>query len=71
MALAYEGATVVSDNVWPEYSGLQHKDAIADVIAAPAVTYNPEAAEQYFTEAGYAKDADGFWAKDGERLAPC
>ena len=71
VALAYEGATVVSDNVWPEYSGLQpYKDAIADVIAASAVTYNPEAAEQYFTEAGYAKDADGFWAKDGERLAP-
>ena len=71
VALAYEGATVVSDNVWPEYSGLQpYKDAIADAIANSAVTFNPEAAEQYFTEAGYTKDAEGFWAKDGERLSP-
>ncbi len=69
--LAYEGATVVADNVWPAYSGLQpYMDAISDIIAGGAVVYDAAAAEQYFTEAGYAKDSDGFWTKDGARLSP-
>jgi len=71
VALAYEGATVVADSIWPAYSGLQpYLDAASDTIANAAITYDPDKAEQFFTEAGFAKDADGYWAKDGERLAP-
>ena len=71
VALAYEGATATADTVWPAYSGLQpYMDAISETIAASAVTYDAASAEEYFAEAGYAKDGDGFWAKDGERLSP-
>lgn len=71
VALAYEGATASANSVWPAYSGLQpYMDAISDVIASSAVTYDPAKAEEYFAAAGYAKDSDGFWAKDGQRLSP-
>ena len=44
VALAYEGATVVADTVWPAYSGLQpYMDAISEIIADGAVTYDPAA----------------------------
>ena len=71
VALAYEGATATADTVWPAYSGLQpYMDAIGDTIANSAVTYDPARAEELFAAAGYAKDGDGFWSKDGQRLAP-
>ncbi len=44
VALAYEGATVLADTVWPAYSGLQpYMDAISEDIANGAVTYDPRA----------------------------
>lgn len=71
VTLAYEGATVTADTVWPAYSGLQpYMDAIADIVANSAVTYDVAKADELFAAAGYAKDADGFWARDGQRLAP-
>ena len=71
VALAYEGATTTANTIWPAYSGMQpYTDAIADVIANSAVAYDPAKAEAFFTAAGFAKDGEGFWAKDGERLAP-
>lgn len=71
VSLAYEGATATADTVWPAYSGLDpYMDAISGIIAESAVTYDPAKAEEFFTAAGYAKDDEGFWAKDGERLAP-
>jgi peptide/nickel transport system substrate-binding protein len=70
VTLAYEGATVPADTVYPAYSGLQpYMDAISDIVAESGVTYDPAMAEQLFTEAGYAKDADGFWSKDGTQLS--
>ncbi len=69
--LAYENATTTSTTIWPAYSGLRpYMDAIGDIVADSAATYDPAKAEEYFTAAGYAKDDEGFWAKDGERLAP-
>jgi len=71
VALAYEGATSTADTIFPAYSGLQpYVDAISDIIAESAVTYDPAKAEEFFTAAGFAKDSEGFWSKDGQRLAP-
>lgn len=71
VALAYEGATAVADHIWPAYSGLQpYMDAVGGSIADGAVTYDPAKAEEFFAAAGYAKDGEGFWAKDGTRLSP-
>jgi peptide/nickel transport system substrate-binding protein len=36
--------------------------------AKPAYSYDPAKALDYFTDAGYAKDADGNLSKDGEKL---
>lgn len=69
VALAYEGATATADHIWPAYSGLQpYFDAISDVIAN--VDYDPARAEELFAEAGFEKDGEGFWTRDGERLEP-
>ena len=58
--------------IYPAYSGLKpYMDAIKDVIANSAVTYDPAKAEALFTAAGYAKNGDGVWAKDGQPLRPC
>ena len=71
VSLAYEGATTTANTIYPAYSGLKpYMDAIKDIIANSAVTYDPAKADELFTAAGYAKDGDGFWAKDGQRLAP-
>ncbi len=71
VALAYEGATSTSDTIYPAYSGLQpYMDAIQDVIANSAVAFDAAKAEELFAAAGYAKDGEGFWAKDGQRLSP-
>ncbi len=71
VSLAYEGATTTANTIYPAYSGLKpYMDAIKDIIAKSAVTYDPAKAEELFTAAGYAKDGDGFWAKDGQRLSP-
>ena len=71
VALAYENATTPSDTIWPLYSGLQpYFDAIGDIIDASAVRYDPEAAEAYFAAAGFARDGEGFWARDGQRQQP-
>lgn len=67
--LAYEGATATAETIWPQYSGLQpYFDAIDDLISN--VTYDTAKADELFTAAGYAKDSEGFWSKDGQRLTP-
>jgi len=71
VALAYEGATTTADTVWPAYSGLApYVDSISEIIAESAVTYDAARAEEFFAAAGFAKDGNGFWSKDGQRLAP-
>ena len=68
--LAYEGATVPAWGIWPAYDGLQpYFDAIEDLLEKyPTATYDAAKAEELLTAAGYQKDADGYWAADGERL---
>ena len=69
--LAYENSTVTRAVPYSTYGGLKaYEDAHADIISS----YNWEGQGQaevdsYMAEAGYAKDGDGFWAKDGERLS--
>ncbi|MBX3001167.1 MAG: ABC transporter substrate-binding protein [Caldilineaceae bacterium] len=69
VALAYEGATIPAQTVWPAYSGLQpYVDAISDILDNAAVTYDPARAEEHFAAAGYERGADGIWANNGARL---
>jgi peptide/nickel transport system substrate-binding protein len=71
VTLAYEGATTTAATVWPAYSGLQpYIDAVQEIVAASAVTYDVAKAEEFFTAAGYTKDGEGFWVMDGQRLSP-
>jgi peptide/nickel transport system substrate-binding protein len=68
--LAYEGTTVPSWGIWPFYDGLQpYFDAIEDLLEKyPTATYDPAKSAELFESLGYEKDADGYWALDGERL---
>jgi peptide/nickel transport system substrate-binding protein len=71
VALAYEGATSTANTIFPAYSGLKpYIDAISDIVAQGNVTYDPARADEFFAAAGYAKDSEGFYSKDGQRLAP-
>lgn len=68
--LAYEGSTVTRGVPYSTYGGLKlYEDAQADLIAK----YDPEKhdldeAATHMAAAGYAKDGDGQWAKDGAKL---
>lgn len=69
--LAYDNSTVTRSVPYSTYGGLKaYEDLQADIISK----YDWESQGQAEVEsnmdlAGYAKDGDGFWAKDGERLS--
>jgi peptide/nickel transport system substrate-binding protein len=68
--IAYEGLTVPSRSMFVEYGGLF---PYIDAMEAAGITLSPSAdlaaAEAILTEQGYARNADGFWEKDGEVLS--
>jgi len=70
--LAYEGGTVPLVLPFSTYGGLTpYREACQDLVDK----YKPDNPSQDLVDtemqaAGYEKDADGFWAKDGERLVP-
>jgi len=70
--LAYEGGTVPLVLPFSTFGGLDpYRELCQDIVDK----YKPDTSSQYLVdsemaEAGYAKDGDGFWAKDGERLTP-
>lgn len=69
VTIAYEGTTIPSRAILVEYPRLS---AINDKLEAKGLTaniYDPEKAAVIFESKGYAKNADGYWEKDGEVLS--
>ena len=66
--VAYDGAGTPSVLPIPTYAPSQrYFDAIEDELASAYNTneYNPVKGDARMTEAGYTKNADGYWEKDG------
>src|SRR4029079_13624392 len=55
----------------PAYAPLKtYVDAAADLLAQyPTNLFDLSKTEEILTRKGYAKDGDGFWAKDGQKLS--
>jgi len=67
--IAYEGVTIPSRTLFVEYGGMfPYIEAIEDAGLALSSSADLAAAEAILTEKGYEKNADGFWAMDGEVL---
>lgn len=70
--LAYEGGTVPLVLPFSTFGGLDpYRELVQDLVDK----YKPDNPSQDLVdsemkEAGYEKDADGFWAKDGVRMQP-
>lgn len=66
----YRGAGEPTTVPFPYYAPLlEYIEGIADLIEQyPTNAYDLSKTEALMTEAGYAKDGDGFWAKDGVRV---
>jgi peptide/nickel transport system substrate-binding protein len=68
--IAYEGLTIPSRSMFVEYGGMF---PYIDAMEAAGLTFSPAAdiaaAEAILTEQGYARNADGFWEKDGAVLS--
>jgi peptide/nickel transport system substrate-binding protein len=70
--LAYEGGTVPLVLPFSTFGGLEPYRAMSDDLVAQ---YKPDNTDldlvaSEMALAGYEKDGEGFWAKDGERLTP-
>lgn len=71
IAAAYSGASEAARTPFPAFKPLEPYIAAAEAIAEAkgAVTFDLEESERLMTEEGYAKDGDGYWAKDGARVS--
>lgn len=71
LEVALGGSGIMSDLPFPNYPALMpYIEATQDLLVKyPTGEYNLEKAAALLEGQGYAKDGDGFWAKDGERLA--
>lgn len=68
----YDGAKISTIYPFPLYPGLQ-KFADSPAVKAQEAKYNPrefnlDKSAQLMTAAGYAKNGDGMWAKDGKTI---
>lgn len=69
---AFNNQAIVAEWPFPPYAGLQPTmDYLADLKAEyNLLGYNPDEADQILTDAGYAKDSEGFWADaSGDRIS--
>jgi peptide/nickel transport system substrate-binding protein len=68
--IAWEGAGTVSNSPYPNYPGLvKYLDGAKDILEEYNVlVVDQDKVDALMTDAGYEKDADGFWAKGGETL---
>jgi peptide/nickel transport system substrate-binding protein len=66
----YRGAGEPTTVPYPYYAGLlTYIDGIKDLLEQyPTNAYDLSKTDELMTKAGFAKDGDGFWAKDGTRL---
>ena len=71
IAVAYSGASEPSRTPFPAYAPLLPYIALSEVAAEKhgAAKFDPEGAVALMEGAGYQKDGDGFWARDGKRLS--
>ena len=71
IAVAYTGASEASRTPFPAYAPLmpyiESSEAAADRHGA--AKFDPEGSVALMEAAGYRKDADGFWARDGQRIS--
>ena len=67
----YRGAGVATEVPYPYYPPLmEYIDGIRDLLVKyPTNAYDLAKTDEILTRKGYAKDDEGFWAKDGTRLA--
>jgi peptide/nickel transport system substrate-binding protein len=67
---AFKGTTTATRLPYPGFAGMDpYFEAVADLLEQyPTTEFNPAKTEEIMTAKGYAKDGEGFWAKDGERI---
>ncbi|MEM7533607.1 MAG: ABC transporter substrate-binding protein [Chloroflexota bacterium] len=68
--VALEGSGILTQLPFPYYPPLMpYIDAAAELLEEyPTNEHNLDKAAERMTEAGYEKDDEGFWVKDGERV---
>jgi peptide/nickel transport system substrate-binding protein len=68
---AFSGFSSPANLPYPPYPGLlPYFDSISDLLAEyDPNEYNLAKSEEIMTAKGYAKDDEGFWAKDGQRVS--
>ncbi len=70
IAIAYEGVTIPSRTMFVEYGGMfPYIEAMEEAGLAFSTTADLAAAEAILVDKGYERNADGFWALDGEVLS--
>lgn len=69
--IGYHGAGKKTVLPFPDFPPMrQYFTAVQDLLEKyPVGSYNPTKSAQIMQSKGYAKDAGGFWAKDGKRLS--
>jgi peptide/nickel transport system substrate-binding protein len=70
--LAYEGGTVPLVLPFSTFGGLEPYRAMCDDLVEQYKPDNPDPSlvESEMQAAGYEKDGEGYWSKDGQRLTP-
>ncbi len=68
--VALEGSGVLTTLPFPQYAGLEpFFEAAAPLLETyNTLEHNLDKAAERMAAAGYAKDGEGYWAKDGQRL---
>ena len=70
LEVALEGSGILTELPFPLYEPLRpYFEATAPLLERyPTNEFNLDKAAELMQDAGYEKDSDGFWAKDGERI---
>lgn len=71
VSIGYQGAGETTLLPFPAFTPMQpYQDAIADLLEKyPVGEFNLAKTDEIMTGLGWAKDGEGFWTKDGARLA--
>lgn len=69
--IGFKGDTVATVLPFPAFPSMTtYFDAVQDLLQKyPIDSYDPDRTAQIMQQKGYAKDSDGFWAKDGNRFS--
>ena len=71
IAVAYTGASEASRTPFPAYAPLMPYIELSEVAAERhgAAKFDPDGSVALMEAAGYQKDSEGFWARDGQRVS--